>query len=253
MFQNHVPNLKSGTRIVETLSLYWPSDADVKSFDERASRFVELCPELRALEMRLPKKFADFTGWHVNNFDVVFAAWVQKTLAPLSQLTHLTLHISQPQEIRREMQQKAVEAISLSLPNLVHVILPVSQCEWSRMLEHDGFTCWTPRPNLGFLSIEWWLDFLELDGAAHVYYAGYVTQNGDINGHPHKYSEHLDQQSGRAAFCEDVTRVVEVMKKYWDESCVPTFKEIEDALFGRANRFFYVMQYDPYDYMDVPL
>ncbi|KAG8761811.1 hypothetical protein FRC12_009315 [Ceratobasidium sp. 428] len=259
-FGGYVLELTKGTRRLEELTLYWPpGNRGELLFVENVSRVIGLCSELRVLEMRLPKSFMTFMGWDANTFEVrslfyrilsksyifvqsIFIPWAQATLAPLSQLTHLNLHISQPTAIPMSMQEHAIQALGRILPNLVHTILPVSQCEWSRKPGCDAFAGWSPRPNLGYTSIDWWLDFLGQDGAAHVEYV-----------YPRTPSKSLDKRPGRAAFCEDVARTISSMRERWGEEHVPLSSEVEGMLSARAGRAKYMsggewQYYDPDGY-----
>ncbi|KAG8705454.1 hypothetical protein FRC09_002944, partial [Ceratobasidium sp. 395] len=127
------------------------------------------------------------------------------------------------------MQEHIVQALGRILPTLEHIILPVSQCEWLRKPGCDAFVGWSPRPNLGYTSIDWWLDFLGLDGAAHVEYV-----------YPRTPSKSLDKRPGRAAFCEDVARTISSMRERWGEEHVPLSSEVEEMLKARAGRAKYM-------------
>ncbi|KAG8721349.1 hypothetical protein FRC08_013894 [Ceratobasidium sp. 394] len=109
-FEEHVPELAEGTQPLEELSLYWPATETEQTLPSKISQVVKLCPRLQLLDMRLPKGFAEFMDWNGNNFELGFIPWVQNTLASLSELTHLNLHISQPREIPIGMQESTSSA-----------------------------------------------------------------------------------------------------------------------------------------------
>ncbi|KAG8705453.1 hypothetical protein FRC09_002943 [Ceratobasidium sp. 395] len=70
-FGEYVLELTKGTRRLEELALYWPpGNREELLFVENVSRVIELCPELRVLEMRLPKGFMTLMEWDANSFEV---------------------------------------------------------------------------------------------------------------------------------------------------------------------------------------
>ncbi|KAF8610266.1 hypothetical protein BDV93DRAFT_540114 [Ceratobasidium sp. AG-I] len=204
-FDTYIPELGRIQGALEELGLFIPLEVD-----SRIRQVVGLCPNVKVANLRLGRNL-----WASHNFEDAFSPWAEQTLSPWSNLTHLTLRTYVHRSVPLSDQFTTIRSLNRILPKLTYVILPMVRGEWTRApgpVSNSGHKVpeWTPRPDLGVESLDWWLDMLYLQ-----------VQAKPPHGDDAEYTRTLDATAvlARAG-----------IRSRWGEPFVPALRDIKTRL-----------------------
>lgn len=225
-FDAFIPELAHIKGALEELSLFIPLEVD-----PRIRQVVRLCPKVKVANLRLGSSL-----WRSHNFKVrspclpfaphisslpkdEFSPWAERTLSPWSNLTHLTLRTHESLDVPLSDQFTTIRSLNRILPELTCVILPVVGGEWTRapgppIKSGHELPEWTPRPDLGIKSLDWWLNMLYIQVEAK-------PPHGDDA----EYARMVDATATLA-------RVG--IRRRWGDAFVPALRDIKTRLIALA-------------------
>lgn len=212
-FDAFIPELGNIQGALEELALYIPLQVD-----PRIRQVVGLCPKVKVASLR----FGDLL-LASSNFKVAFPLWMERTFSPWSRLTHLTIRTPQLLVATLDEQSYALQSLRKIFPKLTHITLPALGGEWTRDLyfstkSGDEIPEWTPRPDLGTKSLDWWLDILKLQVP--------IKPLRDGGG---------DEDAGYVGTLDvTATTARDRIRTRWQEAFVPALRDIKTRLAERA-------------------
>ncbi|KAG8747647.1 hypothetical protein FRC10_000190 [Ceratobasidium sp. 414] len=218
-FDEFISELGKTTSCLNELSLTVPAEDQTEKVNSQVRKIVALCPQPRAVNLKLPRGI--LPGWDPSTFEASFMTWVQTTLAPWTQLAHLSIHTSVFMRVSVRIQETIVGALVKMMPDLKHIILPVAEGEWTRAPSIEGIPEWTPRPDLGTEHINWWFKALNIHKNA------YTQTSNDRNV--------SDKILAYSKVDEEVVRVRDVMREWWSDAITPPRGHIRMCLMKRGN------------------
>ncbi|KAG9102030.1 hypothetical protein FS749_000064 [Ceratobasidium sp. UAMH 11750] len=213
-FDEFISELEKTTSYLNELSLTVPMEGQTEQANSRVRKIVAVCPRPQVVNLKLPPGI--LSAWNPNTFETAFMDWVRTTLAPWTQLTHLSIRTSMPIIVSMRTQEAIIGALVKIMPGLKYVILPVVPGEWTRSVSREGIPEWTPRPDLGAESINWWFKALGVQRGAYIQSSDNRNISDDISSH--------------SKVDEEVARVRGMMRKWWDEAVIPSPKLIRVCL-----------------------
>ncbi|QRV86676.1 hypothetical protein RhiJN_14694 [Ceratobasidium sp. AG-Ba] len=202
-FDKHLSELGNTSKDLEELFLVtaMESEDQFRRVDNRVRQIVAVCPHLRAVNLRLPNGFLGLQN--SQTFQRVFINWIRSILSPWAQLTHLSLRVDAVVNLTMDVEEQIVKSMVQILPKLQHIKMPTSYGEWIRAPSCDRVPEWTPRPDLGPESFEWWFTKL------------------DIYSEFHRISRPLKKED-RTRLQKRITVAQAVMKKWWNNAVIPS-------------------------------